>query len=314
MKINLEKISNRNKNTSSELCFFFPCKISTGGCPLTRPLALRATSACAVPSSAPSASNPLITYHSSLITSLFCPCARLDRKSMPTRGKFIVLEGIDGSGKRTQLEMLARAFTTQGIPFAQVGFPRYDGFFGKLVAQFLNGDFGPLESVDPHFSALLYAADRREATPELEANLACGQTLLADRYIASNLAHQGARVPRENRAEFLAWLKQLEYQVYALPPEDLVIYLRVPAAEAHRLIGEKGKRDYTNLQRDLQESNLAHLTAASEVYDELARQPNWLKMECYDAAAHALRAPEEIHKEILAAIAAHAFPALRASH
>jgi dTMP kinase len=232
---------------------------------------------------------------------------------MPARGKFIVLEGIDGSGKRTQLEMIARAFSSRGIAFTQVSFPRYEGFFGKLVARFLNGEFGPLESVDPHFSALLYAEDRRESRPALESDLAAGKALLADRYIASNLAHQGARVPREKRYEFLAWLKELEYQIYALPAEDLVIYLRVPAEEAHRLVGEKAKRQYTELRRDLQESDLAHLRSASEVYDELAHQPNWVKIECYDAQAQALRAPEAIHKEILAAIEARVFPALHAS-
>jgi dTMP kinase len=232
---------------------------------------------------------------------------------MPARGKFIVLEGIDGSGKRTQLEMIARAFSSRGIAFTQVSFPRYEGFFGKLVARFLNGEFGPLESVDPHFSALLYAEDRRESRPALESDLATGKTLLADRYIASNLAHQGARVSQEKRKEFLAWLKELEYQAYALPNEDLVVYLRVPAGEAHRLVGEKSKRHYTALRRDLQESDLAHLQAASEVYDDLARQANWVKVECYDAQAQAMRAPEEIHKEILAAIEARVFPALHAS-
>ena len=232
---------------------------------------------------------------------------------MPARGKFIVLEGIDGSGKRTQLEGIARAFTSRSMAFAQVSFPRYDGFFGRLVARFLNGEFGPLESVDPHFSALLYAEDRRESRPALESDLANGKTLLADRYIASNLAHQGARVSQEKRKEFLAWLKELEYQVYALPHEDLVIYLRVPAEEAHRLVGEKSERQYTKLRRDLQESDLAHLQAASEVYDELARQANWVKIECYDAQAQAMRAPEEIHKEILAVIEARVFAALHAS-
>src|SRR5271167_3598031 len=145
---------------------------------------------------------------------------------MSVRGKFIVLEGIDGSGKRTQLELLARTFTERGIPFSQISFPDYEGFFGKLVGQFLNGNFGSLEAVDPHFSALLYAGDRLEAKQRIEAALAGGKTLLADRYIASNLAHQGARVPPEKREEFLKWLKQLEYETYALPAEDMVIYLR----------------------------------------------------------------------------------------
>ena len=88
--------------------------------------------------------------------------------------------------------MLGRAFTSRGIAFTQVSFPRYDGFFGKLVARFLNGEFGPLDAVDPHFSALLYAETAGRRVRRLENDLAAGRTLLADRYIASNLAHQGA--------------------------------------------------------------------------------------------------------------------------
>jgi dTMP kinase len=232
---------------------------------------------------------------------------------MPARGKFIVLEGIDGSGKRTQLDLLARAFAGRGIAFSQISFPNYGGFFGKLVARFLNGEFGPLEAVDPHFSALLYAGDRLESKPAIEAALASGQNVLADRYVGSNLAHQGARVPREKREEFLAWLRELEYRVYALPAEDLVIYLRLPVAEAHRLVAEKGARGYTNHKHDLQEADLAHLEAASRVYDELAQQKNWVRIECFDASAGALRSPEAIHREILAAIDARIFPALHAN-
>jgi dTMP kinase len=231
---------------------------------------------------------------------------------MSARGKFIVIEGIDGSGKRTQFDCLARVLKERGIAFTQVSFPRYDGFFGKMVARFLNGEFGPLASVDPHFSALLYAGDRLESKSSLEESLASGKTVLADRYIASNLAHQGARMPSEKRDEFIAWLKGLEYGVYGLPAEDLVIYLRVPAAEAHRLAGERGargERDYTKLRRDLQEADIAHLEAASSVYDALARQAHWVKIECFDPAAAALRAPEAIHAEILAAIESRVAPA-----
>ena len=171
-----------------------------------------------------------------------------------------------------------------------------------MSRRFLNGDFGPLDAVDAHFSALLYAGDRYEAKPEIESELTAGRTVLADRYIGSNLAHQGARVRREDRGEFIQWLKKLEYEIYALPAEDLVIYLRVPVAEAHRLVGQKGVRDYTKLRRDILESDIAHLEAAAEVYDQLAEQPNWVKIECFDANAGALRSPDAIHAEILGAI------------
>ena len=164
---------------------------------------------------------------------------------MQARGKFIVLEGIDGSGKRTQLDALAGEFSRRGVAFAQISFPNYSGFYGKLVAQFLNGEFGSLAAVDPHFSALLYAGDRLESKPEIESALAAGNVVLADRYVASNLAHQGARVPREKRGNFLAWLKQLEYEVHALPVEDLVIYLRVPGGRGAPQLWRKKARAST---------------------------------------------------------------------
>ncbi|HTZ73465.1 MAG TPA: hypothetical protein VMB47_06070 [Candidatus Aquilonibacter sp.] len=221
---------------------------------------------------------------------------------MPARGKFIVLEGIDGSGKRTQLEMLSRALGERGISCEQVSFPNYSGFFGKVVARFLNGEFGPLEAVDPHFSALLYAGDRFESKSQMKAVLDSGKILLADRYVGSNLAHQGARVPSERRGEFLGWLRQLEYQIYGLPAEDLVIYLRVPVDEAQRLVGEKSAREYTKRRHDLQEASAMHLAAAAGVYDELARQPNWMRLDCIDAAG-SMRTPLSIHDEIMSVIA-----------
>jgi dTMP kinase len=231
---------------------------------------------------------------------------------MVTRGKFIVIEGIDGSGKRTQIEMLWRALTQKQIAAELIGFPNYDGFFGGMVGRFLNGDFGALDAVDPHFSALLFAGDRLQAAPRIRRDLDAGRILLADRYVSSNLAHQGSRVPAEKRGEFLAWLKQLEYEVYALPQEDLVIYLRVNPADAHRLVGKKGKRDYTALRRDLQESDVEHLATASELYDLLAQQPNWVTIQCSDPSSENLRSPEDIHREILAAVESRILTAPRA--
>ena len=221
---------------------------------------------------------------------------------MAARGKLIVLEGIDGSGKRTQLDLLAKVFTTRGIPFTQVGFPNYEGFFGKMVAQFLNGEFGPLGAVDPHFSALLYAGDRLESKPGIESALADGKCVLADRYIGSNLAHQGARVASAERSAFIEWLKKLEYGIYGLPAEDLVVYLRVPVKEAQRMVGQKAARAYTDKRHDIQEADADHLKSAAQVYDLLSRQPNWTSIECWDASTNALRSPESIHQEVLAQV------------
>jgi dTMP kinase len=231
---------------------------------------------------------------------------------MTPRGKFIVLEGIDGSGKRTQLDLLTAALSARHLPHERISFPRYDGFFGNLVARFLNGEFGTNDDVDAHLSSLLYAGDRLEAKARMEAILAAGKILVADRYVASNLAHQGARVPSEQREEFLKWLPKLEYEIYGLPKEDAVIYLRVPATEAYRQIAAKDPRGYTNLKRDILESDVAHLTTAALVYDGLAQAPNWFTIECFDEVRGALRGAEEIHGQVLAALDSRIFVSSKA--
>lgn len=219
---------------------------------------------------------------------------------MPARGKLIVLEGIDGSGKHTQLQMLARAMRQRGIPHATIDFPQYAGFFGKMIGQYLNGEFGTLSDVDAHFSALLFAGDRLENRKQLETFLDQGKLVLADRYIASNLAHQGARVPPTKQTRFRAWLEKLEYDVYGLPREDVVIYLRLPASRAQELIRQKRPRKYTRRRKDLQEANLKHLQRAAQIFERLAHQSNWSTVNCMESRKSTVRAPEQIHSDIMA--------------
>ena len=223
---------------------------------------------------------------------------------MKVRGKLIAFEGIDGSGKRTQMDLLRDQLAASGGGHSvySTGFPQYDSWFGKMVGQFLNGDFGPLDAADPHFTALLYAGDRYEAKPKLEAALNNGQIVLVDRYIGSNLAHQTARVPPEKRAEFRRWIEHLEYNIYGLPREDRIIYLRVPPREAQALVAKKSERAYTSAKQDILEASLRHLEIAASLYDDLARESPWVTIECFDAARGAMRAPKDIAREVLAAV------------
>jgi dTMP kinase len=218
---------------------------------------------------------------------------------MTPLGKLIALEGIDGSGKRTQLDLLARELEGRGLATLRVSFPRYESSFGELIARYLNGDFGSLETVDPHLSALLYAGDRFEAKGELESALQEGKIVLADRYIGSNLAHQTGRVPPEQRGEFIAWLKRLEYGLYGLPAEDLVVYLHVPTSDAQRLVGMKPPRAYTSLRHDIQEADISHLEQTAIIYDHLATESNWTRIDCTNSVSGALNSPEEIHRAVL---------------
>ena len=215
-------------------------------------------------------------------------------------GRLIAIEGIDGSGKRTQMDLLHEVIAAGegGHSVYSTGFPQYDSWFGKMVGQFLNGDLGSLENVDPHFTTLLYAGDRFEAKPKLEAALNNGQIVLVDRYVGSNLAHQTARVPSEKRAVFLEWIEHLEYGIYGLPKEDLVLYLRVPAMEAQKLVALKSARSYTSAQKDLLEASLRHLEDAAQMYDSLSKRPNWNTIECFDTKRNQMRPAEHIASEV----------------
>jgi len=227
---------------------------------------------------------------------------RLAYKVITTPGKLIAIEGIDGSGKRTQLELLERALAARSLHTHSTGFPQYDSHFGKMVGQFLNGDFGDVESLDPRLTSTLYAGDRFEAKPALTTALEQGKIVLVDRYIASNLAHQTARVPLGDRDQFINWVEHLEYNIYGLPREDLVLYLRVPPLEAHALVARKSARTYTTAKRDILEASLRHLEEAAQLYDSLARRPHWATVQCFDNVKHAMRPPDKIAQDVFSAV------------
>jgi dTMP kinase len=221
---------------------------------------------------------------------------------MTTRGLLIAIEGIDGSGKHTQARLLEHSLQGLGQQVYSTGFPQYESWFGTMVGKFLNGDFGTLESVDPHFTALLYAGDRFEAKSQLESALNEGKIVLVDRYIGSNLAHQVAREKPEKRAEFLRWIEHLEYSIYGLPRESLILYLRVPPSQAQRLVAKKSERNYTAKKHDIQEKSLGHLEEAAGMYDMLSRSRPWATVQCFDAQSNELRMPEDIARECLQAV------------
>jgi dTMP kinase len=223
---------------------------------------------------------------------------------MTTRGLLITIEGIDGSGKNTQAKLLEHSLAAQGHSVYFTGYPQYDSWFGQMIGKFLNGDLGTLENVDPRFAALLYAGDRFETKAHLEEALNEGRVVLSDRYVASNLAHQVARVHAEKKTELLRWIEHLEYSIYGMPRENLILYLRVPAAEAQKLVARKAERSYTSAKHDLQESNIRHLEEAAEMYDMLSRSRPWATIQCYDAQRGSMRLPEEISAEMLEAVQA----------
>jgi dTMP kinase len=217
------------------------------------------------------------------------------------RGMLISFEGIDGAGKHTQITRLAASLAARNIPCEAISFPVYETFSGHLIERYLSGDFGPLEQVDPHFSAMLFANDRFKHKDRMIRALHAGKTLLLDRYVASNLAHQGARVPVAERHAFLHWLRRLEYGANDLPHEDLVLYLRIEPSEAQTRMQLRRAGPGARHAGDLHERDAKHLAAAAALYDELARGENWITIDCFEPATGQPRSPDEIHALVMAA-------------
>lgn len=194
----------------------------------------------------------------------------------------VAIEGIDGSGKGTQSRVLHRRLQDEGIRSELIGFPRYEEtLFGKAVGDFLNGRFGALDDVDPFLVSLLYAGDRFESRELLLTALEEHEVVVLDRYVPSNLAHQGAKCDPAARDELIGKIEQIEYGIYNLPRPDLVLLLDLPVDTAQRLIATKAARSYTDRAADLQEADAPYLQEVRNVYLELAHHgPNWHRLDC----------------------------------
>lgn len=211
----------------------------------------------------------------------------------------ICLEGIDGSGKGTQaallVERLRRKYGEDRVQM--LSFPRYgQSFFANEVAAYLNGERGTLEQVDPRFAAMLFAGDRFEAKAALAAALEQNKIIICDRYVSSNTAHQGARLPLDQRDAFYQWNDTLEYEVYGLPRPDLTLLINTPPTVAWEMVAKKNQRDYTERKRDIQEAKADYLQEVYSVYCELAERGQWPVIECLEGKS--IRSPENIGEDI----------------
>jgi dTMP kinase len=214
----------------------------------------------------------------------------------------IAIEGIDGSGKGTQAKLLHERLLASGVKSDLISFPRYSQtHFGAAIGRFLNGEFGQLNQVDPHLAATLYAADRFESLGMLTDLLASRDVVVSDRYVPSNIAHQGAKREGDARQQLTDWISTVEYQVFGLPQADLIIHLDLPAETAQELIAKKAKRDYTDKAADLQEADRDYLTAVRQAYLDLAaNEENWQTVSLLDGDR--LRTIDEIGDDIFACV------------
>lgn len=214
------------------------------------------------------------------------------------RGKLIVIDGIDGSGKTTQTRLLCEHVQKAGLPLVTPKFPRYAEESSCFVRKMLQGGYSELGPINPHVASMFYAFDRMDAALELREALDKGDMIICDRYTSSNVGHQGGRIssPKERKA-YYAWLDHFEYEQLHIPRPDAVMYLHVPVPISLSLINqrvENGERQ----SKDIYESDIEHLERAYQSYREASELfPYWHTIECMDGDR--LMTPEEIHGEIL---------------
>ncbi|HEX6988722.1 MAG TPA: dTMP kinase [Bacillota bacterium] len=195
----------------------------------------------------------------------------------------IALEGIDGAGKATQASRLQGRARAAGLTAAFLSFPRYQQTLAAAaIEDYLAGAFGDIASVPPHFSAAMYALDRFESRGELERLMAGHDLVVVDRYVASNLAYQGARAPEPDREAFVRWVHELEHRVLGLPEPDLTVYLDVPVDLAARRIGRRRRGGAAALPRDIYERSLHYLDQCRRTYRfvaELGLYDPWVTLD-----------------------------------
>lgn len=216
------------------------------------------------------------------------------------KGKLIVIDGGDGSGKATQSALLKDYLEKHGKKVKYMDFPRYyNSFHGRVVGRFLTGEFGSLDQVSPYLAALAYALDRASAKEEMDECLTHGGIVLSNRYATSSMAHQAAKLPEEKRKEFISWLDEMEYKVHKIPREDIVVYLYVPWKIGYELTAQKADRKYSNGTLDIAEKDITHRVESEAMYLRLARErKNWVKIDCVDING-ILLSKEEIHAKII---------------
>ena len=216
---------------------------------------------------------------------------------------FIVLEGLDGAGKSTQIKQLRQLLASRGIESEYVHFPRFDSpVFGELIARFLRGELGSVESVDPYIVALLFAGDRADMAPQIRAWQAEGKVVIVDRYVYSNIGYQCAKLAtEEQRAKLKQWILDTEYGYYNIPRPDLSLFLDVPFAfTAKSLAAQRcgDDRAYLNGEKDIHESSLDLQQMVRNVYLEAAKSDEALQVIDCSNADGGMDTPEGIFSRI----------------
>lgn len=218
--------------------------------------------------------------------------------------KLIVIEGLDGAGKSTQIGMLRERFAAMRLQSRFLHFPRTETpFFGELISRFLRGEYGDISNVDPYLVAMLYAGDRKDAAMMIEAWLSEKYYVLLDRYTYSNIAYQCAKIVTEDNAlKLREWILKLEFDHFGIPRPDINIFLDVPFRFTEQKLTDNrhgNDRVYLQGNRDIHESSLEFQKKVRETYLAVAADDDSLQViNCQDENGNML-SPDAIHSLII---------------
>lgn len=200
----------------------------------------------------------------------------------------VVLEGLDGAGKSTQVKKLRTYLESIFGSIEYIHFPRYDApVYGDLISRFLRGDFGSNEIVHPQLVALLFAEDRHGAAPEIKRTLDNGNTVLLDRYVYSNIAYQCAKLKDSDEADKLRdWIFNTEYGHFGLPEPDLNLFLDVPIGFVESKLKNQragSDRDYLEGSQDIHEADIEFQIKVRDIYRRQCEiDPRFIRIDCSD--------------------------------
>lgn len=213
------------------------------------------------------------------------------------KGKLVVVDGIDGSGKATQVKLLIKRLRKEKIKTATIDFPQYyNNFFGKAIGRFLNNEFGDAPKTSPYLASVLYAVDRWETKDKIEKWLKEGRVVILDRYSSSNQIHQGGKIVNsKKRKEFLDWLEEMEFNVLKIPKPDLIIFLNVPYRISKKLLTKKVSRNYIkNAKSDkVEKSRIYQESSYQQSLKLIKKYNNWTEINC--VKNNELLSPENIN-------------------
>jgi dTMP kinase len=229
--------------------------------------------------------------------------------TVQSQGNFVVLEGNQGLGKTTQVRLVEAYLFRNDIPNEVFYFPRYGTFFGKMATDFLKGKFGKLEEISPYFIALIFANDRMLAKPEIMRALAAGKLVIADRWVSSNMAIQAAKLPEGiEREKFIAWVKELEYEVFGQCQPDFTIYLRARPEVSLQNLSAKEAEGRLEGRTDIEEADQKLIYNSFFQYEKLsATLPNWITLDLErdgrEKGQTEILSTQEVHYKVLCLLA-----------